>query len=425
MTQVTAHNRRTSSAIRKLVRKHYFQIGAERQPVELTDVFAITFRPNAQTGSFAGSLLRRIGTTAMIVLSYEPHPSKPDRLVMPIRGFRAQACSDGSVRYGGDAGCLFLYDGALIGRARAGGRAISAARNPTLVETVLRLDRACKRHVDRRGVLPRVPRLPRILLGFAPSEPPQIEDSPALRQLAARELRIPVGRLGANGSVLLDRLLRDIWERHLISPSAPSNPTGKWLVDAELYTHARQALEIFEDFTDLVGVRTWNPAHGVKLPQVDNPAEEVLRRLEVDTRQNFDQYLSDELIEKLELAMRQAVGVSEGYFTREEIYDGLTNPGRPLVGYSASLAHLRSKLGVTLSECCTDDDLLQAARDRDQPLLASGACKMQVVAKRDVARPAALRFMSDVLHRRIEADLSGDAWKARSKGSSRLYSEAG
>lgn len=402
MTTAT-YNPRSLGAIRRLVRKYYFQVRAKPQPAELSNVLAITFRPNVHTGTFNGNLLRRVGTTAMIVLSYEPHRSKPGRMTMPIRGFRAMAYADGSVRYGGDAGCLFLHDGSLIPRVRRTREAINAARNASLVETLLRLDWACKKRLDWIDRLPDVPKLPRILLGFAPNEPPQFEDSPALRRLAVKELCVPVERLGANGSVLLDRLLRDVWQRHLIPPSTPSNMTGNLLVDAELCTQARRTLEIYEDFTDLVGAHTWNPARNVVPVELDNPAAKVLVRFNVDpTRSDALNLIDQEQLDALELAMREALGVAADFVSRDEIYDALVEPSLPILAWSNALPTLRSRLMSCISESTTDDDLLLAARHPDQPLIASGSSRIQVI--RQLPERHGLVYSPGILGRRIEAN---------------------
>ena len=136
--------------------------------------------------------------------------------MMPVRGFRGRPYADGSVRYGGEAGCSFFCDGALVPRPNARGQAINALKNSQLVETVLQLDRACKRQVERQHVLPEIPELPRILLGFAADELPPFEDSPALRRLAAKELGMPIHRLGTHSSALLERFLEDLWHQQLI-----------------------------------------------------------------------------------------------------------------------------------------------------------------------------------------------------------------
>jgi hypothetical protein len=132
----------------------------------------------------------------MVVLSYEePRPAKPDRFTMPLRGFRAQAYRDGSVRYGGEAGCTFCFDGSLSPRPNAKGKALSATRSPGLVDLILRLDQACKVRIRGGHLIGSIPQLPRILLGFAPDQPPQFEDSIALRRKAARRLADTCGSI--------------------------------------------------------------------------------------------------------------------------------------------------------------------------------------------------------------------------------------
>lgn len=376
-----AQNRRTLNAARRLIRKHNQQITAQEQHPDLANAFAITFLPERPASTFHGKTLQRVGMAPMVVMSYEPNPDMTGQFSMPLRGFRGKAHPDGSVCYGGDAGNLFLYDGAICPKHGAAKGAIVAVKNPMLVGLVLRLDQACKNQLES-GLPPiLMPKLPRILLGFSPTEPPCFEDSPALRRLAARKLGMPVNRLGSNGQVLLDRLLQDLWHRQLVARDAPGNSTDKLLVDAEFCTQARWALEIYEDFSELVGMHVWNPVRKIKLLETENPAREVLRLHDVDTTQNFSQCFSHELIARLETAMRAALGGSQRLFTQEEILDGLTSPDRPLVGYRASLPKLRSQISPYVSECTTDDDLLRAARHPDEPLIATGACRIQVVSR--------------------------------------------
>ena len=139
-----ARNRRKLSAAYRLIRKHHFQIAAQQQQPELADAFALTFLPGRPGNSFQGRTLQRIGTAALVVMSYEPDPANPGRFSMPLRGFRGKARPDGSVCYGREAGCLFQYDGAVCPRYRETKGALIASRKPALADLVLRLDRACK-----------------------------------------------------------------------------------------------------------------------------------------------------------------------------------------------------------------------------------------------------------------------------------------
>jgi hypothetical protein len=411
MTRTVTRNSRTSNTARKLIGKHRAQIAVPQQYPELADVYAVTFLPGRGVSHFGNGLLRRTGSTLMVALSYEePRLAKPDRFTMPFRGFRARAYRDGSVRYGGEAGCSFHFDGSLSPRPNAKGQALSATRSPGLVDLLLRLDQACKVRIQGGHSIGRIPQLPRILLGFAPDQPPEFEDSIALRRKAARRLGVTLEQLAMNDPVLQERLLRDVWQRQLIAPHTLNNPTDVLLVDAELCTQAGHSLMIYEDFRGLVGVDVWNPARDVTILAVENPAREILRRFDVDVSQNFNQQFPDGFVEKLELAMREAVGHIQIHFTQEELLDAVTSPDLPLVGYQASLPQLRSKLSQHISACCTDEDLLRAARNTDQPLLASRACKIQVLAKTQEPDQDSAKLAPTDLGRRIEVDLRGNMW---------------
>jgi hypothetical protein len=136
-----------------------------------------------------------------------------------------------------------------------------------------------------------------------------------------------------------------------------------------------------------------------------NPAADVLHRYDVDKSHDFNQHFPDELIDQFERAMREAIGPSHIRFTRDEVLDALTNPSQPLIGYADSLPRLRARLSPATSECCSDDDLLRAARCLDEPLIASAACRIQVRAK-DLSKAEPLCFTPKELGRRVEADLN-------------------
>jgi hypothetical protein len=325
---------------------------------------------------------------------------------MPLRGFRARVASNGFVEYGGRGSVEFDFDGALRPACGASGRILDPIRNPSLVELLNSMDRCCQTHLCQPWRLRKVPRLPQILLAFPPGEPPAFEDTPALRRLAALELGVSQERLGANGAALLDMLLRDVWESRLIHPDAPRNPTGAFLLNADLCTQPRGVLRVFEDFSSLLGVRSRNPARDVSPLQLPNPASGVLARFRVDCSRNFSQPLSDELIDELKRAMRAAIGTAAESFDDEEILDAITSPDRPLTSWRQVLPKLRVRLTSHFNEASTDDDLLRAARNPDDPLIASGACKFQVLQRRDELDGEASHFRPEDLGRRIEVDLS-------------------
>lgn len=373
-------SRITTKARQRLVGKHCGQFLANPPGPELVGLTAITFEPASETPSMVEQTIRPLGTTIMIVAGYQEHPYKPDRICMPICGMYATAAADGSVSYGGKGSYVFVRDAAIRSRPKRNTRAIDYLREASLLDTSMRMDATCRRVVAKRCRLPTIPILPRILLGFAPFEVPSYADSPGLRRLAARQLGMPAEKLGVNGEILLNRLLRDVWQNHLIGPDHPENATGLVLVDAELCTDARRSLRIFEDFRELIGDRSWNPARTIKFPTIDNPAPGILHQQDIQSAQDFDRVTETQL-EQLERGMRQALGEGFERVGQCLIFDALTNPCRPVLDCRTAIRLLRERLMPSLAECCTDAELVQAAHEPDRPLLVRGRCRLQVVAR--------------------------------------------
>lgn len=389
----------------RLVGKHCGQMLANPPGPELIGMAAITFEPARRAPSFLEETIRPLGTTLMVLAHYHEHPIRPGRICMSVYGMYGRPSVDGSVQYGGQEALTFVRDAAIRSRAKGKGRAINYRRELPLLETVLRMDSACRRALLRRHRLPSVPRMPSILLGFAPSEVPQFEDSMALRCLAAKQLGVSVSRLGMNGEVLLERLLMDTWESQLIMPDDSRNPTGLVLVDAELCTSARRSLRIFEDYGMLCGDHAWNPAREMKVPMIDNPALVILRRHGIESSGDFDRVGHDQL-EQLELEMRQALdGGFEG-IDQDFIFDALTNSAVPVMDVPTVVRSLREQLLRSMSASCTDADLVQAAANPAEPLHVSGRCRLQLVdgyrsgfGPDELGRRVSVRFNSAPLAR--------------------------
>lgn len=364
---------------RRLCQQHHRRMVANPPPIEMSGLVALTIEPALRSPSFNEQKIRKIGSTTLIVVTFAPHPRRPEQLSMPIYGLKAVPSLDGSVVYGGPYGVLFRRNGAMCPRRNPYGQAIDIDRHPALLDLALGMEAYCRRRLAQRDFLPRIPKLPRILLGFAPSSPPPFEDTAALRRIVAAKLHQPIHRLGSNGPVLLEKLLIDTWHERLIPPTAAENPTGLLLVNAELCTDARRSLTIFEDVRDLCGQHTRNPVRSVALQTLDNPASSILERFGIDPGQNFDQSISDELLGQLEFEMRQALG---GYFLTADqsvIFDALTNPRIPVTDLATAFPKLRANLPVWLQSACTDADLVRALDKPDQSLLASGSGKIQVI----------------------------------------------
>jgi hypothetical protein len=388
----------------QLARKHHRQITDRVSPIP-SDTYAITFRPGDRTATFAGKLLRPIGSSVLVGLWYETSDSdQAPAFEMPLRGYHLDFAVDGSASYGAQSGPLFDLEVVLSPGHHASGRRLGASRHLSLLDLVLRMDRLCGNLAGRHRRLPVIPEFPRILLGFAPNQPPQFEDTPALRRIAACKLDLPLERLGSNGQLLLNRLLDDVWQEQLLLPGQGANHTSLILIDAELCTQVRASLRVFEDFSKLVGVSIRNPAKTVQPIQAANPAKQVLREYSIDTTQNFCQRIMPETVDTMVTRMRELIGPQEKLFTTEEIMDGLTAPEVPLSAWSYSLPQLRTRLGPYFGEVTTGGDLLRACREPEKPLYASGACRIQVLRKRRAAADSLLFSQSD-LGRRLTVNL--------------------
>jgi hypothetical protein len=148
-----------------------------------------------------------------------------------------------------------------------------------------------------------------------------------------------------------DLLLRDVWQAQLIGPDDPMNQTGALLISAELCTKGIGVLRVHEDFTELLGVATWNPAREVPPFARPNPAREILEAARVDTRQDFIRTLSAELTTELQRNIRKALGTSAASFTDEEILNGIHAPDKPLISWRQVLPKLRSRLSPYFAAC--------------------------------------------------------------------------
>ncbi len=388
---------------------------------KLLRLAAITWRPGDNTGHFLGKALRPVGAAVLCIQHYAYHTYGRGENVridpnVPLLGFRARAHADGSIDYDES---VFQYDAKRRTYPGARGRVIDPERNPSLLNLSMAMHRAVMRNSHETHRLPIKPTFPRVMLAFAPDDVPTYEETPALQHLAARRLGIPVGRLGTKDPLLLERLLHDLWEEQLRAVDAPGNDTGYVLVDAEFCSHARKALRVYEDFSQLLGVVTWNPARDVLRSERPNPAASVLKLAGIDYRQPDWQegQIGMDTMDALEAAMRRALGPGSEMFAQEDIYDALANPNQKAnasksakqmlaaMGEDVVIRHMRSLLPELIVEGCTDDDLRAAAQNPAGPLIASGLCQVQVIYMQGVVEEEAFNFSPDILGRKIQANL--------------------
>ena len=389
---------------RRLRGRHLRQIES-RTDTEIqarSDLIALTFRPGDRTSTFQGKTLRPFGSAVGVVLSYAG-----DGASMTLAGCRGKVGISGEVRYGSRSDREFQYDVRRV--VRGGGRnQLPIAGNPTLAELTLRMDATVTRRLDQR--LHSLPAMPRIILGFLADRLPVYEDTPGLRRYASDLIGIPLEHLNSNPPDLVEHLLRGIWEGAVLEKSIDPS-TGLIMVDAELCSESSRPYRAFEDFSALVGDWTWNPVRELDLPRLPNPAYQILHKYGIEPGAGFEQEIPDERLKAMVADFRSVIEPQVGQLDEEDVLDALVTPAEPVLAATAAVPALRKLLAAYWNECATDQDLRQAARRPTDPLFASGACRVQVLRRRDVRQP--LRFTPQELGRRLEIDWSPIHWADR------------
>lgn len=311
-------------------------------------------------------------------------------------GYVGRLSSNGYVSYGLD-GRVFRHDATAVWKS-----GLNAKRNPSLFESLLRMDATCRRavhHESHRAL----PRLPRVWLGFAPAARPEFEITPALERTTVARFELTFEQFRAQSEDVRVAHLHEVWNSLFVEPDARDNPTGMRLIDAEYCSQAHRALRAFEDFRELVGVTTFNPVREVEVLRAANPANELLDRHGLQRHDLAD--LDQEVVDRLEAEFRALLGDWSERFSQEDLYDALVEPKQPLVAASEVQDRVRRRLNDYWSNCATDDDLRRAIRDPDGPLTASQAPRVQIVRPR-----GALDLSPKELGRRVSLTWEPRAW---------------
>jgi hypothetical protein len=202
-------------------------------------------------------------------------------------------------------------------------------------------------------------------------------------------------------------------------PGQGINDTEFALIDAELVSDPKGALRAFEDFSGLLGIQTWNPAREVLKLNRKNPAGDILRMHHIDPANTeamnaIQMTQADQMVAE----MRRHLGGGNELFDDSELFEALFSPGKPVVSslktHAEALAKISEKtviiamrdlLSPILSEGATDEDLLRAANDVENPLCCSGACQVQVLLRQKTPPQESLDFTPEMLGRKAHANL--------------------
>jgi len=371
----------------------------------MEQIWALTWRPGDKTSSFLDKVFRPRTSPVCITQSSEmrtyeegKRPRRQRQRVF-LNGYLTLLNPEtGAVTFGGEQGCCFAYDFGMRPHPGARGKIINVNKNADLVHIGLELHRLRQRALRLTHELPTAPRLPTCFLGFRENGLPPMEDTSALRHRVSAAIGRSIAEINAMHPDERNPLLRAQWASCFRPPSHPSNDTGLYLISQQLCSKVRFALRDYLCFEELLGTEMFNPVRRLmptrskKMISIPNPAYKVLRyaHFKPEEIEDWNAAIGDEeVLVGLVKRMRQEMGPVAEQFDDNQIIDLLPDwrvPARlpvyedPLriFGRQKTLRLMKHHLG-RYSECCREDDLVQAAENPGQPLVVAGLVRVQVL----------------------------------------------
>lgn len=391
----------------------YRQRKADGEFNKRTGLCVVSYFPGAGKSRF-DTPIQAVGIAIMGVLWYRLKQAGTRLLrTMPFRGYTAEMRSDGTAVYGGDRGVEFSYDLGARPVPNARGRVLDVNKHDGLILRGMTMDKAVDRVVARPWELPIMPEFPGILAGF--SAIPEFCESPALLAMACRRLKCSPKELANNP--MRDQYLHTIFRDSALSPEHPDNHTGGYLFPVDLLAgHDLSTYAFYEDYRHLLGVKTWNPAR-----EIYDLGRNALKACGFD--RGHLAALNEKQLDAVFGKMKETLGRFAAVFSLEELQEALVE-GKPpkkadgttlqiAIGDVEYLKLLRSYLTPDAAEQATDQDLLIAAADLNEPLLLTRVARPQVIQLQALPVEEANGWTPEVLGRKILAELEVDNLRAR------------
>lgn len=385
-----------------LVRRQHRQIVQRdlNRARELTSAWALTYRPGNNTNSFLGCELRPLGAALAVAMTRAVVPSrKGERESIQVRGYKtAIDPHTANVYYGGPQQNVVTTDVGLRFTRGGAGQVLDPFRNPSLAQVALEMDSLIEAAIDNHYHLSTLPVVPAVYLGFTQSMMPPVEDSDAMVTMIARRLNKTQEAVRAMSPDDLGEIRGRMWADAVINPDEGWNNSPHYLLPATMCSAVKQSAARYECFAELTGVELFNPVRRLRRPKIsiDNPVPGILKKFGLTIEQVENPTLDDPIdaaVEELEKAFYEAVGPNRFLIDDSTLPWAFDNPGKKikLKGLQCDLDEMDDKdvLGVMrahagkYAECCTDDDLMIAARNPNQPLYAAGLCAVQVLAAQE------------------------------------------
>jgi hypothetical protein len=407
-----------------LSERHFRQVICRNKHLNsrMRSVWAVTWRPGDQTGHFLGKLFRPLGSAVMMV--QVPYHRPGDRPGLGLFGVVAMVNpNDAHIAY---EECRLRHEFHFVPRVDARGTVLNPAKNASWVQLALEVDHVRQRSTERNFMLPPVPTMPRVYVGFATAEAmvSKFVITPTLRQLAAEGLEIrweggalsDLQNFASENAAAREKVFnswsadvqevaaRAAWDRAAILPQDPNNPTGLWLIPQELIMTAYGSTRVFEHFGGLVGAHVFNPARKLTGKKVPNPAIEVAKAAGVNLVEDLakienvaeDDTNHKDVEERLVGLLPEYRRVTEASveINDQDLLHALCAYAEPVLVTPAlenmseklQIVEMRSMLKPHISEACTDEDILMGVMNPHSPLYASGLATIQTL-RRDVRIP--------------------------------------
>lgn len=374
------------------------------------------------TWNLRGKTFVPLGRAAMLVQS--THPSDTNRLGVTIEQacFNAQVDPrNGEIHY---SNRRMSHDFAIVPYPGARGRVLDPREktenrgefaNADWVRLGIDVHQVRVRACNANWRLDVIPQLPRFWAGFESINAVEMEVTDALMEDIAGHLQVPLTKVQAMDKSELVLLAKAHWPCLWKAPNTPGNETQYWLIEAKYLTKLDRAF-MFEDFSELVGVDTWNPAKTITGAVFSNQTRAIAEALNIklaqlidvlntETEQSgdsnvdeaydekIDQAMSD--LEKLRNGLRESLGVYASLYTDEALTVAVMNPDEQFeimlkdLQIEDVLTLMRIKLKESnplLAEVVTDDELKAAVVNPEASLHVGAACRIQVLF-RDTRRP--------------------------------------
>ncbi len=392
---------------------------------KMANVVILQFFPGLGRKRF-DTPLQAAGNSVLACLWHqlEPRGERGDLNTLPFRGYTAEVRGDG-LYYGGARGCEFVLD-LMIRPGVNNGRSIHPERQGGLLQRGLTMMRYAN---NLRGsfVADAIATFPEVLA--AVTQQPQFEVTPALRRVAAMKLNTTEDKL--DEAIGVDQYLPQLFESLVRAPHSERNPTASWLIPA-IFTTKHNGI-FMEDFSDMLGVDTFNP-----VAMLLNPCRQICKEMNITYEQLLDVSTEGNRFEEYVRRYRDFLGAElHVHLNSEDIERAALTPDEPLttaegktlqdiLGPARFLESVRKNMAEDYRDLASQAELEAAVLSPEKALHVAGVCRPQAVyLQKTDDFASANHWQPSALMSAVHADLWTDKLRVKPKRERRSRQAAG